>query len=224
MDPTRKNWNEGQKRLRKLLSNPSPHPQAIDLFIRQHAEVHSAAMSSSGNISFEDEVVIDLNDLQMREIPQGMDHSIAWILWHLARIEDVTMNILVAGKDQVLYQDDWQIKVNVSVLHTGNGMTIKEVKDLSNDIDLEALINYRLAVGRRTEQIVKELEPVVLKQKVAGSRLKLLIQDGAVVEKASGLIDYWSKRDIKGLLLMPPTRHCFVHLNEAAKIKKRILF
>jgi len=130
----------------------------------------------------------------------------------------------VAGETQVLYRDDWLRKLNVSVLHTGNSMTKKDVVDLSSVIDVDALRNYRMAVGRRTEEIVKELEPGVLKQKVATSRLELLIQEGAVVEKARGLIDYWGRRDVAGLLLMPPTRHCFVHLNEAAKIKKGILF
>ena len=224
MDLARKNWNTQQKRLRLLLSDPTHHDQAIDLFIQQHAEVHSAAMSSLGSLSFEDKVIFDMDDLQIREIPNQIEHSIAWILWHLARIEDVAMNMLVAGETQVLYRDDWVRKMNVTVLHTGNSMTKKDVVDLSSVIDVDALRNYRVAVGRRTEEIVKELEPGVLKQKVATSRLELLIQEGAVVEKARGLIDYWSRRDIAGLLLMPPTRHCFVHLNEAAKIKKRILF
>jgi hypothetical protein len=49
------------------------------------------------------------------------------------------------------------------------------------------------------------------------------LREGAVVEDAKGLIDYWSKRKISGLLLMPPTRHCFIHLNEALKIKKKVV-
>jgi hypothetical protein len=97
-------------RLRKLLSVPSLQPQAIGQFIQQHTEVHLIDMSISGNLSIEDEVVIDMNGLQMRELPEGMDHSIAWILWHLARIKDVTMNILVAGKDQIFYHDDWHLR------------------------------------------------------------------------------------------------------------------
>jgi hypothetical protein len=221
MDPTRKQWNSNQKALRKLLSDPARFREAIDLFMQQHAEVHSAAMSSSGNVSFEDEAIHELNDLQMREIPE--EHSIVWILWHLARIEDVTMNILVAGDDQVFSQGDWQRKINLSVPHTGNAMTTEEVKELTREIDIGAIKEYRLAVGRQTEQVVRNLEPKDLRQKPAASRLEFLLQEGAVVEKAKGLIDYWSQRDIAGLLLMPATRHPFVHLNEAVKIKNLIL-
>jgi hypothetical protein len=32
------------------------------------------------------------------------------------------------------------------------------------------------------------------------------------------VVDYWSRRDVAGLLLMPPTRHTIVHWNEARKI------
>lgn len=34
--------------------------------------------------------------------------------------------------------------------------------------------------------------------------------------QARFVTDYWSRRTIAGLLLMPATRHNFVHLNEAA--------
>ena len=45
--------------------------------------------------------------------------------------------------------------------------------------------------------------------------------EGAVVEEARDLIDYWGKRTIAGLLLMPATRHNLVHLNEALRLKRR---
>jgi len=72
-----------------------------------------------------------------------------------------------------------------------------------------------------TRDIVTQLEPEELKHKVDPVRLQRVLDEGAVVEAASGLIAYWSKRNIAGLLLMPPTRHCFFHLNEAARIKQR---
>ena len=53
------------------------------------------------------------------------------------------------------------------------------------------------------------------------SRLRRVKAEGAVLANSTGLIDYWGRKNIAGLLLMPPTRHCFVHLNEAARVKKR---
>ena len=53
--------------------------------------------------------------------------------------------------------------------------------------------------------------------------LFLTWDEGAVVEGARGLLDYWGGLTIAGLLLMPPTRHNFVHLNEAWMLKGKAL-
>ena len=223
MDTVRKKWNTRQKELRSLLSNPVNYSQGINLFLQQHAEVHSGIMSSIGSVSFEDQVLKDMKNSQIRKIPDRMDHSIVWILWHLARIEDVTMNMLVAGTKQVFDRGKWTYKLKVSFIHTGNAMSKKEIIELSNDIDIDQLRKYRVAVGRQTEKIVKQLDSAEIDQKVSSGRLDLVLREGAVVEDAKGLIDYWGKRTIAGLLLMPPTRHCFIHLNEALKIKKMVM-
>jgi len=60
-----------------------------------------------------------------------------------------------------------------------------------------------------------------LKQKVDPIRLQQALDEGAVVEAARGIVDYWSRRTIAGLLLMPATRHSLVHLNEALRLKGR---
>ena len=96
MEPNRKSWNERQKDLRQALSRPEEHPQAINLFLTQHAMVHSAEMSRSGLFSFEDEVWEGLSADQLRRIPPRQEHSIAWLVWHITRIEDITMNLLAA--------------------------------------------------------------------------------------------------------------------------------
>jgi hypothetical protein len=67
------------------------------------------------------------------------------------------------------------------------------------------------------------LPPEAINHKVDPRRLQRLMDEGAVVEAARGLIDYWGGLSIAGLLLMPPTRHNFVHLNEALRVKKKCL-
>ena len=223
MEQNRKQWNERQKKLRELLNSRDHYADAISLFSQQHAEVHSGEMSSLECHSFVDEVLNELSDEHLRRIPARMEHSIAWNLWHLARIEDVAMNMLVAGRDQLFLQDGWDQRLGVSFTHTGNAMPEKDTLELSSSIALDELMMYRLAVGRTTEEIVQSLRPEELQEQVLHSRLELVVQQGAVVEEAKGLIDYWGKRTIAGLLLMPPTRHCFVHLNEASKIRAKMV-
>ncbi len=45
------------------------------------------------------------------------------------------------------------------------------------------------------------------------------MQEGAVTPEAREIADYWSRKTIAGLLLMPPTRHCILHLNEGMRIR-----
>ena len=87
MDTARKHWNARQKELKTLLNDPVRYHQGIRLFLQQHAEVHSGIMSSAGSMSFEDEIVNDMADSQMRCIPDRMEHSIVWILRNSGLLE-----------------------------------------------------------------------------------------------------------------------------------------
>lgn len=225
--PKRKLLNQQQTTLRQILTSKQPHDQAIQAFLDQHAHLHAhkvvAGEPSAANLwSYEDEILHDLSEDQMRTIPGNHEHSIVWCLWHLARIEDVAMNLLVGGTRQVFWEFEWNKRVNVAYQDTGNEMDARDKVILSHRIDIPALRGYRIAVGKRTRAIVQQLEPHQLKEKVDPVHIQQVKNEGALVEAAYGIADYWSKRDIAGLLLMPATRHNLVHLNEANRIKQQL--
>jgi hypothetical protein len=222
MDIHRNEWNLKQQALRQALLHLEDYQMAMELFLSQHAMVHSAEMSHLGLWSFEDEVLQGVTEQQMRLVPRNGEHSMVWLIWHMTRCEDITMNLLAAGNPQVLLWENWLGRMKISTADTGNAMTIDQVEELSKRIDVEALQAYRLSVGRRTHQIAGLLQPGQLRSKVDPTRLRQIILQGAVVEAASGLLDYWGGLTIAGLLMMPPTRHNFVHWNEAIRVKKKI--
>jgi hypothetical protein len=221
----RKRWNKHQGELRQLLEDGSQFDEAIKLCLSQHAALHAAELAAESAIdepySYADALLNDMTEEQIRRIPSKEDHSVAWLLWHMARIEDVAMNILVAGGPQIMNQADWLERMGIDIMNTGNLMDEVAVVELSAAVDVEALRAYRLAVGWQTRSIIQNLRPEQLKEKVDPARLERVIAEGAVVEEARDLIDYWGKRTMAGLLLMPATRHNFVHLNEAERLKKR---
>jgi len=221
MDPNRKLWNDGHKSLTRLFAQGDRDP-AIELFLNQHAMVHSARVSKSRLWSFEDELLNGMTDQEVRQIPKGGEHSVVWILLHLARIEDIVINVLIAGTSQLFTCDDWAKKMNVSIIHSANKMDDSDVAELSANIDIKALHDYRVAVARRTREIVKKLQVKDFKQKVDPCRIEKILNEGAVTLEAMEITHYWSKKTIAGLLLMPPTRHCILHLNEAMRIKQKI--
>lgn len=222
LNEQRKTLNRAQRELRRALEGGQDHPAALALFRRQHAQLHSATMANLGLWSYEDALLDDINEEQFRTIPPRGEHSVAWTFYHMARIEDITMNLLVARREQILYADNWPEKMDSPCQHSGNSMTQAEVQELSAQLDLAALRAYRRAVGQRTQHVVAALKPEDMQRKPNPEDLALIWEQGAVLPAASGIVDYWSRRTLTGLLLMPPTRHLIVHLNEAAQIKRRL--
>lgn len=174
----RKTWNAQQQVLGRLLNKGEDFPSAIVLFLSQHAVLHVCEMAQVKFPTFEDEIWEGLSEAAARSIPPKAEHSIAWIFWHLTRIEDITMNLLVAGTAQLFEQEGWLSRLGVTDKDTGNAMTEEQIAALSQAVDLQALRAYRLAVGRRTREIVKALQPGDVKKKAEPARLQRILAEG----------------------------------------------
>lgn len=128
------------------------------------------------------------------------------------------MNILIAGEPQILYSGNWLEKMGAVIHDTGNAMNEREIEVFGNSIDMQSIRDYRISVGRKTRNIIKSMKVEDLKKRVESERLQRIMEEGAVVEEARWLIDYWGKKTFSGLLLMPATRHNLVHLNESMRV------
>ncbi|MFN8488392.1 MAG: DinB family protein [Caldilineaceae bacterium] len=221
MNANREFWNEQQHKLRALLLHSEQRAAAIDLFLAQHAMVHSAIMAPGHPWSFEDEVLEGLTEAQIRRMSQRKEQSIAWALWHIARTEDVTMNLLLAASPQVFDIGNWGEHLHITRRDIGTAMHGAAIAELSDQIDIPALHGYRVAVGRRTQEIVTQLLLHELRQPVEAERLQAVVAQGALVEDAYEVKAYWGRHPKANLLLMPATRHPFTHLNEALRLRKK---
>jgi hypothetical protein len=162
-----------------------------------------------------------LTEVEFRCIPQGEEHSIAWCMWHLARIEDITMNVLIADSAQIMSQADWARCLHSPMQDTGNLISLEGVQGLSEKVGFADLRAYRSTVGQRTREIVSQLGSADIKRKPAPERLQRLLDEGAVLPTTTGLLDYWGSLTMAGLLLMPPTRHAMIHLHEMLTLKRK---
>lgn len=224
MDRKKELWNSQQKLLKSIITKLDKFDETIKLCLEQHLMVHASEMSQTNTVTFEDELWNGLDEITFRTMPTEKDEAtIAWCLWHTTRIEDITMNILVANDTQVINSNNWLEKMNVRICDTGNVMTNKEIVDFSLNIDIQELRNYRKTVGRKTREIIKRFEPSDLKRKMEANRLQRILDEGGVlnVEGTNWLIDFWGKKNVAGILLMPVTRHHIVHINESIKLKQK---
>lgn len=216
-DPYRQYWNRQFKILQDTWPKPDDFENCISICLELHAMVHSKTLTQECPVSFEDELWEKFDEGKFRQYHAG-DQSIVWKLWHSSRIEDMTMNVLISGRNQVFNECSWYDKLNIKARDTGNAMDEAEITEMSRTADIGALKEYRRAVAEKTRTVIKALEPNDLKRKVEQSRLDLLLSDGSVVQAAAGLLDYWGKKTCSGLLLMPATRHNLVHINESLRL------
>jgi len=99
-----------------------------------------------------------LTDEQLRRRPGPGLNSIVWLLWHMARTEDVAVNLVVAARAQVL-DAVWARRLRSPRTDMGAGMTAAEAADLSERADVAAVHDYRAAVAVRTREVVPALAP-----------------------------------------------------------------
>lgn len=221
----RKIWNENHKKLKEIIINPDKHSQAIQLFLEQHSMIHSSSIGSIRLTTLEDALLRNLDETTFRQYPVSnpdTKNSIAWHLWHITRIEDMTMNILIANEQQVLFTHRWLENMNIPFVHSGNDMSEEELALLSSNIDFESLLTYRTAVGSRTQEIVSSLKSGDFNLSIDQNRIGRLFEENGVMERSNWLTDYWSKKNIAGLILMPATRHNFLHLNKSIRVKEKL--
>lgn len=219
-----KTWNSNLKYLREILTKKDKIEESKSIFLRLHSMVHSSEMSGISEKTFEDELWDGLDEEKFKTSTNEKGRTIAYGIWHSARIEDITINLLVDGGTQVLNSGNWKKKINSIISDTGNALNEEEILEFSKRINMQELKNYRIAVGKKTQEIVKNLTYDDMKKKFEKNQLQRIIDEGAVldVEASNWLIDFWGKKNVAGILLMPGTRHHLVHLNESFRAKKKV--
>src|SRR5207247_9689234 len=155
---------------------------AVGFFLTRYAEVHKGLV---------DGLFGSLSEAQLRARPHPGVNTIAWLLWHSARIEDVALNRFLADRPQVL--DEWIGRLAVPRRDVGTGMTDAQVDDLSARIDLQALRGYLGAVTGRTLAVVETLRGSDLESPVPEDRVRRVVRSADVgAPGAEWLSEWWA--------------------------------
>ena len=155
-------------------------------------------------------------DNLFKELNDYKNENIIWNLWHIMRIEDLIVNILICEKESIL-NEKLKNELNISITDTGNSLTKEEIKKFAKNINIKKLKYYSDKISKNTINLIKRLKAEDIKRKINKINLKKIINGCGVTKDNLWLIDYWGKKDIAGLLLMPLSRHIIVHLNQCYK-------
>ena len=155
-------------------------------------------------------------DNLFKELNDYKNENIIWNLWHIMRIEDLIVNILICEKESIL-NEKLKNELNISITDTGNSLTKEEIKKFAKNINIKKLKYYNDKIKKNTINLIKRLKAEDIKRKINKINLDKIINGCGVTKDNLWLIDYWGKKDIAGLLLMPLSRHIIVHLNQCYK-------
>ncbi|WP_295074838.1 phage head-tail adapter protein [Ruminococcus sp.] len=150
--------------------------------------------------------------------------TMAYSIWHIFRIEDITANMLIADDDQVFFAGDYKERINSPIITTGNELVKEQISDFSKQLNLDELYLYAEEVKSHTESMLNYLSYDSLKKKVS-YEMKEKLKGSKVVseyENAVWLIDYWCGKDIRGLIQMPFSRHWIMHTEACLRIADKL--
>lgn len=150
--------------------------------------------------------------------------TIAYSLYHIFRIEDITANSLIKKDMQIFFANDYQRKMNSPIITTGNELAGREIAEFYQKLDIDELYNYIADVDAATTELLKSLSHSDMKTKMTETDRENLIKLKTVSadEKAVWLIDYWCGKDVGGLVKMPLSRHWIMHVEACLRIKNKV--
>ena len=196
-----------------------------ELTLEVHAMVHPAEISGRTERTIADYVLdymlngnqnalvpredydVDLHYAGTRTVPM------CWQFWHTYRIEDLVSNILMADQEQ-MFNRDWQIKIGSSITDTGNSLELDEAIAFGKEINIKALREYIIAVGKNTRNILENITLEQVKSMVPYERVMHILEEGGVTTdfRSIWLLVYWGSLTMGGMILTPMTDHHMMHL------------
>jgi hypothetical protein len=168
-----------------------------------------------------DELTGGLSDRELRGRPHPRANTIAWLVWHIARVEDLGVNRFVVDGRQVMDRGDWATRMSITRRDVGTGMTDAEVDALSAAIDLTGLRGYWGAVIDGTLAVVDALAGEDIDTVVPADRVRRVAnEEGGVARGAEWLTEFWSKgRTRAWVLAQTPFLHAYGHYFEARAVR-----
>ena len=175
---------------------------ARSFILGQHARLHFSDVSPEPG-TLAERILGGMTDEQMRMRPGRGLNPLAWVLWHMARVEDVCINLVVIDGRQV-FDEAWASRMGIRRWDIGTGMTEDEVRDLA---------------GGRTRDIVTLLPLSVWEETISSADTARAAQAGAFGPPAAWVEKAWQNMSRATRLGAAAISHNAMHLGEAATIR-----
>jgi hypothetical protein len=190
---------------------------ARDLLLDEHGRMHAIGVTGDKG-TLAERTFGGLADDQMRTRPREDLNSLAWLMWHIARAEDIFANVILTGREQVM-DEGWLARLRTSRRDFGIGMTKPEVDELTARVDITALREYRDAVGRRTQEVIRGFGAADWQGELQAAELGKAAALGCFGPKGELVAKAFTGRPRIGILGGLLVTHAAMHMGEAQTVR-----
>lgn len=179
----------------------------IDAIKRNHAHLHSATIP---------QFFAKLSEAQLRNRPTATCNSIAWNIWHLLRIEDITLSRFVANVPQVHAQSDWTQRLAIPYGDMGAAMVLADVEVLSQHINLAELQLYAAAVAVQGTATLNAFDASRTGQRWDEAHMQAVVvgESVCIPAIAARVVKYWGNLTVDQFVVNYTTLHPSLHVGE----------
>lgn len=214
-----KEWSALNKKMQLLLRKKDTFKDGISVCLELRNTLSDALKKLCDKLSDEQYSLMPYPDANGYHCK-----TIAYSIWHMARIEDITAHTLICGDEQVLFRDDY-LKASCSpIITTGNELVRDEITAFSQSLNITGLLRYASDVKESTDKLLSRLSYEDSKRRFTSNDKERVIASKSVSEdeNAVWLIDHWCGKDIAGIIKMPFTRHLIMHIEAMMRIAGKI--
>ena len=216
----KKEWAELNKTLQCQLKKEETFADGVQTVLRLRQELFDVLCQLKSELTRE-----QFNYSPFLNAEGYHSKTVAYSIWHIFRIEDIVAHTLISNDEELFMSRNFAFRINSPIITTGNELDNKQVVEFSQTLDLDELYQYATTVKDSTNEILSNISFADLKRKIANTQKEKLKQLNVVStdENAYWLIDYWCRKDIRGLIQMPFTRHWIMHVEASLRIRNKIL-
>ena len=209
-------WSEQNKTVQTCLRKEAAFGEGIGTLLTLRDELMDALYEIKGQLKAE--------DFYAMPFPRAKGYhskTIAYSLWHIARIEDIVAHDLILRDSEVF--SCYRERIGSPIITTGNELVGEQIAKFSEKLDIDELYTYAAEVKFSTDEMLKKLSYSDLKQRFDDSDKERLrnLRVVSTDDNACWLIDYWCGKDIRGLIEMPFSRHIIMHVEASLRIKTK---
>ena len=214
-----KEWSELNKVLQTQLKKESTYKDGLATLFDLRGQLMKVLLSFEKELKRE-----DFNAIPFINAKGYHCKTIAYSMWHVFRIEDIVAHSLICGDAQVFFSGDYQKRIGAPIITTGNELAGQQIADFSKELNIKELYSYITEVKESTEKMLRNLSYHDLQKRISEEQKEYLKSLDVVStdENAIWLIDYWCKKDVRGLIQMPFSRHWIMHIEACLRIKNKI--